>query len=74
MTTVTTKKRNKKEWAKLAAEAHTNLCTFAHLVGILEQNNLTGHSAHNTAAKITALCHAEQTLQLSKYDEALDHV
>lgn len=60
--------------AKHASYAHTTLCIFGTIEGILEQNNIRSHSAHKTAEKIIKLCREEQQRQLTIYDREMSHV
>lgn len=60
---------DKKERAKEAARAHTNLNTFGNIVSILEGGSVYGHgSASTTASKIIVLCKSEMNKQLRIYD------
>lgn len=61
--------KTREQHIKDAAEAHTNLNTFAVVVSVLEGGNICGYSA--AAERIIKICLREQQLYLEKYDRAV---
>lgn len=53
-----------------AAWAHTNLCIFATVVGIMESGNIKAES-HAAAQRIIDIAQNEQAKLLARYDRAV---
>lgn len=64
-------KRNREAWIREAAEHHTNLCTFGHIVAILEANNIRGSVAQSDADAITRRAKAASLSAYRKYENAV---
>ena len=58
----------RKDAIKAAAEAHTNLNTFAAVASLLEGGHLYGARTHAAASRIIAICKKEQHKWLMEYD------
>jgi len=66
---------NKREYAKRAAHAHTNLNTWGAVISILEGAMLYGNSnQHNAAVKVIKIAKAEQQKFLRAFDTAMNQV
>jgi hypothetical protein len=59
------------QWAKEAAEAHTNLNVWHTLIAILEGGTLYGGRGQDSASMVINIAKAETQKELSVYDRAI---
>lgn len=64
------KSKTRAEHISEAAWAHTNLCLFATVVGIMEGGNIKAES-HAAAQRIIEIAQREQSKLLAQYDRAV---
>lgn len=64
-------KKNREAWVREAAEHHTNLCTFGHIIAIIEANNIRGSVAQSDADAIVRRAKVASASAYVKYEDAV---
>ncbi|MET4197316.1 chorismate mutase [Bradyrhizobium sp. LA8.1] len=62
--------KQKRDYVKEVADAHTNLNVFASIVSVLEGGHLYGCHSDRTVQRIIEICKAEQYRCLKRFDRA----
>ena len=68
------KTRTKADAAKAAAQAHTDLNTFAAVVSILEGGHIYRANTYSAVQRIIKICQTEQAKALREHDRALAEI
>jgi hypothetical protein len=66
--------RRSRDYARLAAEAHTNLNVFHALANMVEGGTLYGARPQSAAAKIVRLCRYAAAKELAAFDHAMERI
>lgn len=69
---MTNRREIKRQAAKDAAHAHSDLNTFGAVISLLEGGHIYCPASYNTKQKIIKLCQNEMQKRLEDYDYAVD--